>query len=320
MVPGPAPGASPADDDDPLYLSVIDLGGRTVMCYFAVVLVAVVTDVIRGDRLTFRSWPSFAIQGAAAFLLAAIVVGRMLTAWRKAGSRFVPANITPAALGIGAVLGAGTLAGGFFPDALGYSRRAPEMFYRTVVALVPAAIAVYVALRQASRSQPVQPTPEPVPADPPLTGAARDAALRALDRLDRGEQVLNAFQQQAMSGAGIDDADAERLWAALDGPGYVACLREMPPHHAITTALRDAAVAQTDAAYLIAMARGAYGAVGHTADSAREFVAEVGTRRGMPGADAEALASAARTVVTAKRTAASSLLHASRFDPRPAAG
>lgn len=315
MNPAASSGASTSGDDGPLYLSVIDLGGRTALCYFAVVLGALVADVVRDDRLTFRSWPSFAVQAAAAFLLATIVVGRMLAAWKKAGSRFVPVHIQAAALGIGAALGAGTLAGGFFPDALGYRRRAPEMFYRTVTALVPAAIAVYLALRSASSGQVVPHTAPAVPADPPLVGAARDAALRALDLLDRGEDALNAFEQRATSETGIASADAERLWAALDGSGYVGCLREMPPDHAVTNALREAAVAQTDAAYLMAFARGAHTVMGHTAETARGFTEEVAGRLGRPGADPETLARVARGIITQRRDAAAALLHATRFAP-----
>jgi len=306
--------APPSHDDDPLYLRVIDLGGRTALCYSAVALVAVVTDMVRGDGLTFRSWASFAVQSVAAFVLATIVVRRTLVGWKHAGSRFVPASIAAAALGIGVALGLGTLAGGFFPDALGYRRRSPELFFRTVAALMPTAVAVYLALRSAVGSKPA-PAPVAAPPVPTLSGTARDAALRALDRLDRGEVALTAFQQEAVTAGGITSVDAERLRAALDGPGFVSCLREMPPHHPVTNALRGAVVAQTDVLYLSAFARGAHDAVGHTAESAREFIAEVGVRHGLPGADVESLAAAARTVVTTQRTVVTGLLQASRFGP-----
>jgi hypothetical protein len=167
----------------------------------------------------------------------------------------VPASISLSAAIIGMALAVGTLAGGLFPDAVSYRRRAPELLFRTVSALVPPAIAGYLMLRSAEGSRPVAARlPEP-----PLTGEARDAAVRALEILDRGEQALTEFHERVLSGVEISDADAERLWERLDGPGYVSRLRQMPPEHAITRALREAAVAQTDAVYLIALAHGARG-------------------------------------------------------------
>jgi hypothetical protein len=310
MAPAPSSGG-PRSDDEPLYLSAIDLGGRIVIGYFAVVFVGLAVDMLRGDRLVFRSWASFAIQAAAAFLLAALVARRTLLRWQEAGSGFVPARISSSAVVIAAALGLGTLAGGFFPDAASYQRRAPEMFVRSVVALVPAAIAVYVVLRSAARSRPA---PAPVQ-DPPLTGVARDAAIRALDVLNRGEEALSLFHQHAAAGRAISTADAERLWVALDGPGFVAHLRQLPPDHAVTKALREAGVAQTDAAYLIALASGAHGVIGHTAESARELVDEVAARRGRPEAGAAELAALSRTLTMEHRDLAAGLLHASRFGP-----
>jgi hypothetical protein len=297
-------------DDEPLYLSAIDLGGRGVIGYFAVVAVAVLTDIVRGDGVVFRSWSGFALQAFGALVLGTIAARSTLTTWQRAGNRFTPANITSASLFIGAALAAGTLAGGFFPDALGYRRRAPEFFLRTVTALVPMGVAMYLVLRAAGS----RPQPAPVvPQEPSLTGDARDAALRALELLDRGEDVVNRFRQQLVSTGVVTSADAERMWTALDGPGYVALLRQMPPDHAVREALLAATVAQTDAAYLIAMARGAHDAMGHTADSAAEFVKEVATRRGRPGADAETLAELARHETRVHRDIAAGLLSASRF-------
>jgi hypothetical protein len=178
-------------------------------------------------------------------------------------------------------------------------------------ALVPPAIAGYLVLRSAERSRPVAARPP----EPPLAGEARDAAVRALEILDRGEQALTEFHERVVSGVEISDADAERLWERLDGPGYVARLRQMPPEHAITRALREAAVAQTDAVYLIALAQGAHRAMGHTAESAREFISEVATRRALPGADAETLRSVSRSEAKAHRDIAADLLRASRFSP-----
>lgn len=297
--------------DDPLYLSVIDLVARVAGTYFAIVAVAVVIDMVRGDRLTFRSWASFAIQSAAAFLLATIVTRRTLASWQQADRQLVPASISLSAAVIGMALAAGTLAGGLFPDALSYQRRAPEPFFRTVSALVPAAIAGYLVLRSARRSRPVAARPP----EPPLIGEARDAAVCALEILDRGEQALTEFHERAVSGVKITDADAERLWQRLDGPGYVARLRQMPTEHAITRALRAAAVAQTDAAYLIALAQGAHGAMGHTAESARRFLGEVATRRALPGADAKTLGAASRSETKVHRDIAADLLRATRFGP-----
>jgi hypothetical protein len=296
--------------DEPFYLRVIDLFGRVAFGYFAIVGVAVVIDLVRGDRLTFRTWSSFALQAGAALLLAAIVAHRTLAGWQKAARQFVPTNIFVSAAIIGVALAAGTLAGGFFPDAAGYQRRAPEPFLRTLSALVPLAIAVYLVLRSTAMNRPVTATP---PQEPPLTGEARDAAVIALEMLDRGERAVTEFQQRVVSGVGISRADAEALWDKLDGKGYVARLRLMPPEHAITRALRDAAVAQTDAVYLIALAHGAHDAMGHTAESAREFVGEVATRRRRPGADAGTLAAVARDESKQHRDTAAGLLQASRF-------
>jgi hypothetical protein len=308
------PAASPREpqSDDPLYLSVIDLVARVAFSYFAIVAVASVIDLVRGDRLTFRSRTSFAFQSAAAFLLATIVTRRTVSSWQQAGRQVVPANISASAAVIGIALAVGTLAGGFFPDAVGYQRRAPELFLRTVSALVPLAIAVYLLLRSADRSRPVAAAPPP---EPPLTGDARDAAVRALEILDRGEQALTEFHQRVVSGMKASSADVDRLWETLDGPGYVARLRQMPPEHAITRALREAAVAQTDAVSLIALAHGAHGAMGHTAESAREFIGEVAARRGRPGADAETLGAVARSETKVHRDVAAGLLQASRFSP-----
>jgi hypothetical protein len=264
---------------------------------------------VRGDQLTFRSWISFALQAGAAFLAAAIVARRTLARWQQAARPFVPANISSSAAIIGLALAVGTLAGGFFPDAIGYQRRAPEPFWRTVSALVPLAIAVYLVLRSPERNRPVAAA---VP-EPPLTGEVRDAAVHALEMLDRGEQALTEFHQHVASGRAISGADAEGLWAKLDGSGYVAYLRQMPPQHSITRALREAAVAQTDAAYLIALAHGAHEAMGHTAESAREFIGEVAARRGRPGADAETLGDVARRKSREHRDTAAGLLQASRF-------
>ena len=303
-----APAASrEPHSDEPIYLSVIDLFVRVTFGYFAIVGVAVVIDLVRGDGLTFRSWFSFALQSAAAFLLAAIIARRTLVRWRQAARQFVPANISSAAAIIGLALAVGTLAGGFFPDTVGYQRRAPEPFLRTMSALVPLAIAVFLVLRSSERTRPVAAAPEPS-----LTGGARDAAVRALEILDRGEQALSEFQR-VVSAAGISRADAEWLWARLDGKGYVARLRQMPPEHPITRALQEAAVAQTDAAYLIALAHGAHEAMGHTAESARVFIDEVAARRGRPGADAEMLAAVARDESKRHRDSAAGLLQASRF-------
>ena len=92
-------------------------------------------------------------------------------------------------------------------------------------------------------------------------------------------------------------------------------LRQMPPEHAITRALREAAVAQTDAVYLTALAQGAHRAMGHTAESAREFISEVATRRALPGADAETLRSVSRSEAKAHRDIVADLLRASRSSP-----
>jgi hypothetical protein len=308
----PAAASRGPQSDDPFYLSVIDLVARVAIGYFAMVALAVVTDLVRGDRLTFRSWTSFAIQSAAAFLLGTIVARRTLDSWKRSSRGVVPANITRSAAVIGMALAAGTLAGGFFPDAAGYRRRAPELFLRSMSALVPLAATVYLLLRPAERKQPVAAAP---PSEPPLTADARDAAVRALEMLDRGEQALTQFYERVAPGTTVSGADAERLWETLDGPGYVACLRQMPPEHGITRALRQAGVAQTDAVYLIALADGAHEAMGHTAESAREFIAEVAARRGRPGADAETLGAAARGEARVNRAIAADLLHDSRFGP-----
>jgi hypothetical protein len=306
----PPSASSPGpQSDEPLYLSVIDLFARVTVSYFAIVGVALVIDLVRGDQLTFRSWASFALQSGAAFLLAAVVARRTLARWQQAARPFVPADISSSAAIIGLALAVGTLAGGFFPDSAGYQRSAPEPFWRTVSALAPLAIAVYLVLRSPERNRPVAAAlPEP-----PLTGEVRDAAVRALEILDRGEQALTEFHQHVASGRAISSADAEALWARLDGNGYVARLRQMPPEHAITRALREAAVAQTDAVYLIALAHGAHDAMGHTADSAREFIGEVAARRGRPGADAETLGAVARRELKEHRDTAAGLLQASRF-------
>ena len=79
--------------------------------------------------------------------------------------------------------------------------------------------------------------------------------------------------------------------------------------------MREAAVAQTDAVYLIALAHGAHSAMGHTAESARELIGEVATRRGRPGADAETLRAVSRSEAKAHRDIAAGLLWASRFSP-----
>lgn len=309
----PADSSRGPQSDNPFYLTVIDLVARVAIGYFAIVALAVLNDLVRGDRLTFRSWTSFAIQSAAAFLLATIVTRRTLAGWQQAGRRVVPANITTSAIVIGMALAVGTLAGGFFPDAEGYRRRAPELFLRSFSALVPMAVAVYVVLRSAERNRPVEDAAPPP--EPPLSADARDAAVRALEMLDRGEQAIAQFQERVDSGMGVSRADAGRLWETLDGPGYVARLRQMPPEHAITKALREAAVAQTDAAYLIALAKGAHEAAGHTAESAREFIAEVAARRGRPGADAGTLRVVASSEVRVHRDIAAGLLHDSRFRP-----
>lgn len=294
------------------------------MTCFAVVVIALAVDIVRGDRFVFRSWPSFALQAVAAFLLVTIVANRTLAGWQRAGRPFVPASISTSAGLIGLSMAAGVLAGGFFPDAVNYRRRAPEMFFRTVIALAPAAVAVYAVLRAAAgnrssaASQPAAGQP-PVTASPheaPLTGEARDAAVSALDLLDRGAEALARFHEQAISGRTITSADAERLWTAMDGPGFVVHLRKMPPGHTVREALLAASVAQTDAAYLIAVARGAHIAVGHTAETAREFVTEVAARRGRPGADAEVLDGVARSEAKAHRDTAAGLLQATRFGPR----
>lgn len=313
MAAPPSPGGLHLEhDSDPLYLSVIDLGGRIVVSFFAVVLIAVAVDVGLGNRLVFRSWTSFAVQAAAAFLLASLVAYRTLAGWQRTGSRFVPANVPASAVVIGGALGLGTLAGGFFPDAVNYQRRAPEMFLRSLTALVPAAIAVYAVLRVAAASRPRLVAAPPPLQESRLTSEARDAALSALDLLDRGDEALTRFQH-VVSGGAVTSADAERLWAAMDGPGFVAHLRRMPPEHAVREALLAASVAQTDAAYLMALARDAHVAMGHTVESARELVNEVATRRGRLGADAEALAGLARGEAKAHRDIAAGLLHASRF-------
>ena len=195
----PAASSGEPQSDEPFYLSVIDLFARVTFSYFAIVGVALVIDLVRGDRLTFRSWISFALQSGAAFLLAAFVARRTLAKWQQAARQFVPANISSSAAIIGSALAAGTLAGGFFPDAVGYQRRAPEPFWRTVSALVPLAVAVYLVLRSTERNQPVAAaSPEP-----PLTGEARDAAVRAPEILDRGEQALTEFRQRAVSKEGM---------------------------------------------------------------------------------------------------------------------
>ena len=96
-------------DDEPLYLSAIDLGGRGVIGYFAVVAVAVLTDIVRGDGVVFRSWSGFALQAFGALVLGTIAARSTLTTWQRAGNRFTPANITSASLFIGAALAVGSL-------------------------------------------------------------------------------------------------------------------------------------------------------------------------------------------------------------------
>jgi NAD/NADP transhydrogenase alpha subunit len=146
----PVASSQEPQSDDTFSSSVIDLVSRVAISYFAIVAVAVLIDLVRGNRLTFVSWTSFALQSAAAFLLAAIVTQRTLARWQQAG-RTVPPNISAAAAVIGLALAAGTLAGGFFPDGVTYRRRAPELFLRTTSALVPMVVAVYLVLRSAQR-------------------------------------------------------------------------------------------------------------------------------------------------------------------------
>lgn len=154
----PLPKQSPAaQPDEPLFLSVIDLFIKAAVCHFAIFGIALAIDVVRGDQLVFRSWISFSLQSGVALLAGGIVARRTLAQWQQAGHPFVPADITSAAAVIGAALAAGTLLGGFFPDAVGYQRRAPEPFLRTLSALVPLAIAVYVVLRSAEKKNPTTP-------------------------------------------------------------------------------------------------------------------------------------------------------------------
>lgn len=311
----PVASSSEPQSDEPRYLSVIDLFVRVAACFFAVFGVAVAIDVVRDEGVVFRSWGSFAVQAAAAFLLSAFVARQTLATWRRASRRFVPANIVAAAAIIGLTLAAGTLAGGFFPDAEGYQRRAPEPFWRFASALLPSAFAVYLVLGSSERKQPLVAASVATasPQEPLLTGEARDAAVQALDMLDAGERELTAFHQRLLSGMAVSDAAAESLWQKLDGKGLVAHLRKLPPTHAIRKALQDAAVAQTDAVYLIALAHGAHNAVGHTAESARAFVDEVASRRGRPGADAATLRDLARDETKRHRDTAAGLLQVSRF-------
>ena len=147
----PPAGSREPQSDEPLYLSVIDLFARVTACYFAIVGVALLIDVVRGDQLVFRSWISFAFQSGGAFLLALIVARRTFASWQQAAHQFVPANISSSAAIIGLVLALGTLAGGFFPDTVSYQRRAPEPYWRTLSAQVPLAIAVYLVLRSPER-------------------------------------------------------------------------------------------------------------------------------------------------------------------------
>jgi hypothetical protein len=88
----------------------------------------------------------------------------------------------------------------------------------------------------------------------------------------------------------------------------------MPNEHPITRALREGAVAQTDAIYLTALAQGAHEAMGHTEQSAGEFIAEVATRRKQPGADAERLRDMVHGMAKEQRDTAASLLRAGRFN------
>jgi hypothetical protein len=126
------PSNSPAPAE-PLYLTVIALVARIAATYFAVVAVALVADILIVDGAVFRTWPSFALQAAAAFALGFVVLR---------GER---------GLILCLLVAAGVLAGGLFPDSPGYSRRAPEPFVRTLLAIVPAAVAAYIIVRTAAR-------------------------------------------------------------------------------------------------------------------------------------------------------------------------
>jgi hypothetical protein len=53
--------------------------------------------------------------------------------------------------------------------------------------------------------------------------------------------------------------------------------------------------------------------MGHTAESARDFIADVSARRGRSDADAETLAAVARRELKEHRNTAAGLLQASRF-------
>ena len=97
--------------------------------FLAVFLIAGLLLLRAGDsgvRAAVAVTGRYVAVAAAAFLLATMVTRRTLASWQQSGRQFVPPSISSSAAMIGMTLAAGTLAGGFFPDAVSYQRRAPE--------------------------------------------------------------------------------------------------------------------------------------------------------------------------------------------------
>ena len=213
--PAEGPGAN-----EPRYLGAIDLGARLGVAYFAIVATAIAVDMAFPDAGTFRTWRGFTIQALGALSLGTLAIRGPVARLHPAGRLALPVSAGVAAIALGAVLAAGTLAGGLFPDSPTYQRRAPQPFVRTLLALLPALGAGYAVLRrEAVEERPAQSSHEP-----PLSGARREAAQAALDALDRFETALTAFHDRASVAQGASP-DVDRLWAALDGYDSRAGLR-----------------------------------------------------------------------------------------------
>ena len=152
--------------DEPPYLTVIPIIGRIAATYFAVVAAALLADVTIVHGAAFRTWPAFGAQAAVALALGLVVIRGELRRLNGDGGSGRARSLVPPAL-----IAAGVMAGGFFPDRLGYSRRAPEPFARTLLAIVPAAVAAWLIVR-AIAPRPIAPSATVQEQGPPLTGTA----------------------------------------------------------------------------------------------------------------------------------------------------
>lgn len=209
---------------------------------------------------------------------------------------------------VGIVLAAGTLAGGLFPDRPGYHSRAPEPFFRTMLAIGPGIAAGWAMTRRAAAPRGTGSKTIPTTARarlattraaPPLGREQREAAIRAVDLLDQHDEALVALIARGDTKADLSASEAYALLTGLDE--HPRLCQSLPLLHPVLGPLLESGGAYVDATRLTLLALGQAETLGIRPEAEADYVAAIAERLGAPGRDAAAAADVALTAIKAVR-------------------